>query len=318
MKKQVTKLALILILTLMLSLTACGNEDTPADSSTPTPPVDIVTPDTQPAPEETPENTEGPALAGTWSYLTTALGNEGNLRFEPIISPYPPYLEIYENNTIQMFSHESVIKAVFTQTNDNQDSQCELSVTELSQIGEDGGEWHPEFDIALTYDAKNGVLRWTFLEGDAYITNVHHYYILSFESMDKEVNVVIDDFDVIVDEEHGMNWEQYTLPRLAVYAHYMDGAYSEGISRELYKRFMEIPHIVLPYIALIGEETIRDDLPMPTTRELLCNDIIYGGAFSQNPSELFLEVLDKYDEIYPSGSVADVVSYLRNELTEAN
>jgi len=109
-----------------------------------------------------------------------------------------------------------------------------------------------------------------------------------------------------------MSFDQFPLDKLVAYYLGADGAYAEGSSDELYRRFLEAPNIVLSYIALIGDDIagnrIPDNIP---AKNLLCEAIVGADVFWYGISDSFSNILEQLEDTYQSGDIADFVRLLR-------
>ena len=111
-----------------------------------------------------------------------------------------------------------------------------------------------------------------------------------------------------------MDFDKFPLDKLIAYYLGADGAYAEGSSDELYRRFLEAPNIVLIYIALIGESTAKNRIPNDIpAKNVLCEAIAVADVFWYDISDSFSNILEQLGEAYQSGDIADIVNILSTE-----
>lgn len=122
------------------------------------------------------------------------------------------------------------------------------------------------------------------------------------------VSIAPEDYGIVYDDN--LNFNAYSLDKLITYFLGSDGAYAEGSSDELYKRFMEAPSIVLTYISLIGDESVRNATPAKTA---LCQAIAAADVFWYDATDEFDAIIKKYKKIYPTGKIADILTTLKEE-----
>ena len=131
------------------------------------------------------------------------------------------------------------------------------------------------------------------------------------------VSLAPEDYGIVYDV-NSMEFEQFPLDKLMAYYLGSDGAYAEGSSEELYRRFLEAPNTVLTYIALFGDDVATnrhpDDIP---ARVIICRAIACADVFWHDITDSFSTILEQLDEVYPSGSIADVLVYLKYEYDAA-
>lgn len=136
---------------------------------------------------------------------------------------------------------------------------------------------------------------------------------VDFESPDWQVvSIASEDYGIVYEDID--DYRDYPLDKLVAYFLGSDGALAEGSGDELYNRFMEAPNTVLTYIALIGDGMARDDIPV---RTVLCREIAAADVFWYDATEAFGSILQQYEEIYPSGRIADVLTCLKEEYDAA-
>jgi hypothetical protein len=136
---------------------------------------------------------------------------------------------------------------------------------------------------------------------------------VDFESPNWQVvSIASEDYGIVYDDI--ADYRDYPLDKLVAYFLGSDGAYAEGSGDELYKRFVEAPNTVLTYIALIGDVTIRNDIP---ARTVLCREIASADVFWYDATDDFNAILEQYEEIYPSGRIADILACLKEEYNAA-
>lgn len=103
-----------------------------------------------------------------------------------------------------------------------------------------------------------------------------------------------------------------SLGKLAAVSLSSDGAASEELFDELWRRFLEDPDAVLAYLALMGDQRDRSGEP---AAETLCGHIASADAAWYNSVE-FGEALAACRERYPAGCVAELLDVLEREHAE--
>lgn len=103
------------------------------------------------------------------------------------------------------------------------------------------------------------------------------------------------------------------LDQLIAFALVADGA-SEGADCELRDRFVEAPHAVLAYLALMGDQIaeLGGWEPMPTA-EIVCGFIASTDAAFYDDHEPFNATLAACREAYPGGRIAGLLDVLERE-----
>lgn len=92
-------------------------------------------------------------------------------------------------------------------------------------------------------------------------------------------------------------------------------ALSEGASDELYHRFLEAPHTVLTYLALLDGQTVElGGLGKVSVAEFMCRDIACADAAWYGGTEEFVQTVADCREAYPAGGrVAVLLDCLEEE-----
>jgi hypothetical protein len=121
------------------------------------------------------------------------------------------------------------------------------------------------------------------------------------------LSIAPEDFGIEYDAESIGQLQEYPLDKLMAYYLGADGAYAEGASCELYRRFLDAPDTVLTAIALTGGETVRGT----PARDLLCRAIACSAAWSE--TEAFNGILERYEKTPPAGRAADALVCLREQ-----
>lgn len=109
------------------------------------------------------------------------------------------------------------------------------------------------------------------------------------------------------------DFSQLSLAALCAYALHTDGAGAEGSFDELYQRFMEAPHTVLNYLALLGDQAARGGDDGTTAAEALCRAIASADVVWYDSTQAFADILETCKAIYPSGRVASLLTSLETE-----
>lgn len=107
-----------------------------------------------------------------------------------------------------------------------------------------------------------------------------------------------------------MNFDQFPINKLVAYYLGADAAYAEGSNEVLYQRFLENPRTVLIYIALVGDNLTRGDVP---AKNALCIALASADVFWHDISDSFSEILEQFSEVNQSGGIADVLALLKTE-----
>jgi len=112
-----------------------------------------------------------------------------------------------------------------------------------------------------------------------------------------------------------MNFDRFPLDKLVAYYLGGDGAYSEGSSDELYRRFLETPDVVLRFIAQVRDNIVRGE-PVKT---LLCQAIASVDVYWYDSSSLFSAIITQLGETYlvRSDGTGEVFAILKNEYESA-
>lgn len=103
-----------------------------------------------------------------------------------------------------------------------------------------------------------------------------------------------------------------SLGKLAAVSLSSDGAASEDLFDELWRRFLEDPDAVLAYLALMADQRDRSGEP---AAETLCGHIASADAAWYNSVE-FGEALSACRERYPAGRTAELLDVLEREHAE--
>jgi hypothetical protein len=127
------------------------------------------------------------------------------------------------------------------------------------------------------------------------------------------VSIVPEDYGIVYEPESLSELAGYPLDKLIAYYLGSDGAYAEGSSYELYRRFLDAPNTVLTVIALIGDEAARGET---FARDLLCQSIALSAAWSDD-GDAFSGVLERCEKAFPVGSVAEVLTCLKGQYAAA-
>lgn len=92
-------------------------------------------------------------------------------------------------------------------------------------------------------------------------------------------------------------------------------ALSEGADDELRSRFLEAPHTVLAYLALMGDQVteLPGWEPAPTA-ELICQFIASADGAWHGGSEEFRQTLAVCREAYPQGRISHLLDVMEAEL----
>lgn len=110
------------------------------------------------------------------------------------------------------------------------------------------------------------------------------------------------------------DFSQLTLAALCAYYLHTDGAGAEGSGDTLYERFMEAPNIVLNYFALIGNQIARGGATGNESAVTeLCRTIASADVAWHDTTEEFSLIIKQYQEIYPEGRIAEILSSLQEE-----
>ena len=111
-------------------------------------------------------------------------------------------------------------------------------------------------------------------------------------------------------EEIFMNTSTVPLDQLIAFALVADGL-SEGACDQLYQRFLEAPHVVLAYLALMGEQpSVWEGV---TAAEAVCSFIASADAVWYGGTEEFHRVLTECRAFYPKGRVAELLDCMEVE-----
>lgn len=127
------------------------------------------------------------------------------------------------------------------------------------------------------------------------------------------ISLAPNDYGIVYDTDH-MDVKPFPLAKLCVYYLYSDGAYAEGAHDELYRRFMEAPHTVLNFLALLGDQMARGGQTGELTAAAeLCRAIAFADVFWHDSPPEFAAILEQYRELYPDGRIAKLLDTLRAE-----
>ena len=136
-----------------------------------------------------------------------------------------------------------------------------------------------------------------------------------YEITDQQ-DVSIDYKDYGIDyETTDMNFHEFPLNKLVAYYLGGDGAYSYGANFELHDRFIANPDEILKYIALVGDNIIRDE----PAKVWLCDALVYRYFYDDTYTiDSFRELLDQLEEIYKfeSPEIEELLLLMRNKLEE--
>ena len=104
--------------------------------------------------------------------------------------------------------------------------------------------------------------------------------------------------------------DRLSLNRLIAVSLSSDGAAGEDVSDELWRRFLEAPHTLLAYLALMGDQ--QDGYWNQPAAEVICRTIAGADAAWYNSIE-FGAALAACRETYPTGRMAELLDVLEKE-----
>jgi len=116
-------------------------------------------------------------------------------------------------------------------------------------------------------------------------------------------------------ETTSMNFPEFPLDMLVAYYLGGDGAYSYGASYELHYRFVAYPDTVLEYIALIGDNIVRDE----PAKVWLCHSLVYSSFYNDGivGEDSFIAFLDQLEETYKNQSgLTELLMIMRSKFEE--
>ena len=130
----------------------------------------------------------------------------------------------------------------------------------------------------------------------------------------QDISIDYNDYDIDY-ETTEMNFHEFPLNKLVAYYLGGDGAYSYGASYELHYRIVANPDEVLRYIALVGDNIVRDE----PAKVWLCDAIVSRYIFDDDYTvESFRELLDQLEETYKpeSPEIEELILIMRDRLEE--
>ena len=169
----------------------------------------------------------------------------------------------------------------------------------------------PDESVTLSTPVEDEVLP---IPPDTLAVSVECSDFVSFENTSWQViSIAPEDYGIVYDVDN-MEFEQFPLDKLIAYYLSSDGAFAEGSCEVLYQRFLEAPITVLTYIALIGDSVVikrlSGDIP---ARVSVCRAIAIADVVQHDVTDSFSAILEQLEEVYSSGSMAEVLMCLKDE-----